>query len=88
MTPAEQIHEKILHIKLLMDEQHPGLEGWLRDIHSNLKKDESLVQCLTPEEVGQIVAGLSIVTRTKIVKEAVASKSTKAKLGQLSLTDI
>lgn len=74
MTPAEQIHEKVLHLKEMLDAQNPGMENWLRDIHTNLHKDESLVQVLTSEEIGIIVTGLERKTKTKIVEDAVKSK--------------
>lgn len=74
MTPAEQIHEKVLQLKQMLDNKHPGMENWLRDIHQNLHKDESLVQCLTPEEIGVIVSGLESRAKTKIVEDAVKSK--------------
>lgn len=88
MTPAEQIHEKILKLKELIDTQNPGMEHWLRDIHQNLHKDESLVQVLSPEETGIIVSGLSQKAKTVIIEEAVAKKTSKAKLGQLSIDQI
>lgn len=88
MTPAEQLHEKVLNLKAQMDAQHPGMENWLRDIHNNLHKDEALVQCLTPEEIGVIVTGLSLKAKTKIVEDAVKSKPGKAKLSNLSLDSI
>lgn len=88
MTPAEQIHEKILKLKQLLDSQNPGMENWLRDIHQNIHKDESLVQVLTPEETGIIVSGLSIKAKTVIIEEAVAKKISKAKLGNLTLDQI
>jgi hypothetical protein len=75
MTPAEQIHEKVLQLRQMLDARHPGMENWLRDIHQNLHKDESLVQCLTPEEIGVIVEGLERRAKTKIVEDAVNSKS-------------
>lgn len=88
MTPAEQIHEKILKLKEMIDTQNPGMENWLRDIHQNLHKDESLVQVLSPEETGIIVSGLSQKAKTVIIEEAVAKKTSKAKLGQLSIDQI
>ena len=88
MTPAEQIHEKILNLKKALDEQNPGMENWLRDIHTNLTKDESLVQCLTPEEVALIVTGLSIKAKTKIVDDTVKSKPSKASLSKLTVDDL
>lgn len=88
MTPAEQIHEKILHLKEMLETQNPGMEGWLREIHTNLHKDESLVQVLKPEEIGIIVTGCSVRAKQVIVEEAVKSKSTKAKLSNLNLDDI
>lgn len=88
MTPAEQIHEKVLQLKALLDQNNPGMENWLRDIHQNMSKDESLAQVLSPAEIGIIVEGLSVRAKTKIVADAVASKPSKAKLGNLSLEDI
>lgn len=87
MTPAEQIHEKILKLKELLDAQNPGIEGYLRDIHTNLHKDESLVQVLAPEEMGIIVQGLSIKAKKVIVAES-ASKKVKGGLSNLKPDDI
>lgn len=87
MTPAEDIHNKILNLKQKLDENNPGMENWLRDIHQNLHKDESLVQCLSAEEMGIIVSGLSIKAKTKIVEETLKSK-VKGGLGNLSLDSI
>lgn len=88
MTPAEQIHEKVLNLKEKLDTQNPGMEGYLREIHTNLHKDESLVQCLTPEEIGIIVAGLSQKAKTKIIEDAVSKKVSKKSLGNLTFDDI
>ena len=88
MTPAEQIHEKILNLRQMLDTAHPGMENWLRDIHTALHKDESLVQTLSPEEIGVIVRGLEIRTKTKIVDDAVKSKPSKKKLSNLGFDDI
>lgn len=79
MTPAEQIHEKVLRLKEMLDTKHPGMDNWLRDIHTNLHKDESLAQTLSPEEIGLIVRGLEIRAKTKIVEDAVASTSKSLK---------
>jgi predicted deacylase len=88
MTPAEQIHEKVLQLKQMIDAAHPGIDNWLRDIHTNIHKDESLAQVLSPEEMGIVVRGLEIKAKMKIVDDAVSKKVTKAKLGQLGLDDI
>lgn len=87
MTPAEQIHEKILHLKEMLDNKHPGMENWLRDIHQNLQKDESLVQVLSPEEIGQIVDALSRKAKTFLTTE-VASGKAKKPLSQMTLDDL
>jgi hypothetical protein len=88
MTPAEQIHEKILKLQELLTTQNPGIDSWLRDIHTNLHKDESLIQYLSPEEIGVIVSGLSIKAKIEIVNEAVKSKSSNKKLSTLTTNDI
>ena len=88
MTPAEQIHEKLLQLKKVLDEQNPGMENWLRDIHTNLNKDESLAQILSPEEVAWIVTGLSIKAKIKIVDDTVKTKVSKATLSKLTVDDL
>lgn len=88
MTPAEEIHNKILNLKAKLDENNPGMENWLRDIHNSLHKDEALVQVLTPAEIGIIVQGLSIKAKTVIVEDAVKSKVSNKKLGNLNLEEI
>lgn len=88
MTPAEEIHNKVLNLKAKLDENNPGMENWLRDIHNNLHKDESLVQVLSPQEIGIIVSGLSLKAKTVIVEDAVKSKVSNKKLSNLSLDSI
>ena len=88
MTPAEVIQQKVAHIKSLLDSQNPGIENYLRDIHQNLQKDESLVQFLTPEDMGVIVRGLELKAKMKIVEDAVSKKPSKASLSKLSMDDI
>lgn len=88
MTPAEEIHNKVLNLKAKLDENNPGMQNWLRDIHQNLHKDEALVQVLSPEEVGIIVTGLSLKAKTVIVEDAVKSKVSNKKLGNLNLEEI
>ena len=88
MTPAEQIHEKILRLKQALDEQNPGMENWLRDIHTNLNKDESLVQSLLPDEIALIVQCLSLKAKIKIVDDTVKTKVSKNTLSKLTVDDL
>jgi len=87
MTHTEQIHEKVLALKQMLDTKHPGMENWLRDIHQNLQKDENLVQVLTPEEIGVIVSGLSLKAKQVIVSDIVNGKGKKP-ASQLTLDDL
>lgn len=90
MTPAEQIREKILKLDSMLKAENPGMEQWLREIHKNLKSDESLVQVLSDEEIGICVSVMSRIAQTVVVKDMV--KSTKGaggkKLNQMTLDDL
>lgn len=86
MTPSEQVQEKIAALKAELDKQNPGISSYLRDIHRNLIEDESIVQILTPEEIGVIISGASLLTKTQIVADSI--KKNKSALKNLTLDDL
>lgn len=86
MTPDE-LHSKVIELKDMLEKQNPGMEMWLRDIHMNLQKDESLVQVISEEELGIIVHSLEVKAKIKIVSDIKNSKNKKP-LSQLSLDDL
>lgn len=86
MTPDE-LHSKVIELKDMLEKQNPGMEMWLRDIHMNLQKDESLVQVISEEELGIIVRSLEVKAKIKIVSDIKNSKNKKP-LSQLSLDDL
>ena len=87
MTPHEIISLKIAELSASILSAHPSMPTLLRDIHQNLKLDPDLVTILTPEEVSQIVKGLSLQTQTTITTSILSGSKGKS-LKKLSVDDI
>lgn len=87
MTPIEQIQENILNLQGMLEQQLPEFPVLLRDIHRQLKKDESLVTLLSEDEIASIVSGLS--KQTSIVITTAATKKAKGKsIKSMTLADL
>lgn len=60
----------------------PNLEQYLNKLKLDIQKDPSLVWKLTPEEIGKVVRGASIISRIEIASSTGAKKK-KSDLGAL-----
>ena len=77
-TQAYQIQEKLAALEEALQEQAPGIENLLKDIHIQLKKDPDIVTILTNEESAVIVSGLKKQTATIIATAALKAKPKKS----------
>lgn len=77
MTPIEQIQENIIRLESMLLLQLPDYPTLLRDIHRQLKKDESLVTLLKEEEIAILVNGMSL--QTGVIFKETAAKQAKGK---------
>ncbi len=72
------IKEKLASLEESLLSAAPGLPTLLRDIHSQLKQDVSLVTMLTEEECNLIVQGLKKQTATEIAVAALKAPRKKS----------
>lgn len=59
LTNLEQTSQKISDLQAMLQQQAPGYENLLQQIHTILAKDPDLSHMLTDEQVGIVVSGLS-----------------------------
>lgn len=60
LSEADQIIAKIGDLQQRLQSVAPGYEGLLHEIHVALHKNENVVHLLTDDQIGIIVAGLSL----------------------------
>ncbi|RLE97816.1 MAG: hypothetical protein DRJ63_08590 [Thermoprotei archaeon] len=87
MNPAFEIKEKLANLEQALLEASPNMATKLRDIHRNLKADESLVSLLSEEECSVLVRGLKKQTATEIATSVVKRKPKKA-MAKMTLADL
>ena len=75
---SEQIAEKILSLQSALSLQHPTYPVLLREIHQTLKSYPEQVTLLDDEQIGVIVNGLKLQTRTEIATVAIKNSKTKS----------
>ena len=78
-----ELKEKVASLQEQLLNNNPLMGGLLRNIHKKLREDAELVTTLSDEEIGVIVRGLSVETKTQIAttpqkKESAASIIKKA----------
>lgn len=86
LPQAEQISAKISLLQQQLQQQSPGYESLLHELHVALHADEEMVHLLTEEQVGIICAGLA--KKKGIVIAAVEKKgstSSGKKLKEVTL---
>lgn len=86
LTP-EAVKMKIAELQEMILQAHPRLPVLLRDIREVLKNDPDNVTLLSEEDIGIIVSGLKVQTRTEITAATLKKKSTlkNTKLEDLGL---
>jgi len=72
----EQIRMKIAELQQCILAAHPTLPMLLREIHTVLKTDPDNVTLLSEEDIGIIVQGLKLQTKTVITAATLSKKST------------
>lgn len=73
-TP-ESIAMKIAELDEMIKAAHPRMPMLLRDIHSILKADPDNVTLLSESDIGVIVSGLKLQTKTTITAAALGKKT-------------
>ena len=73
---ADSIAMKIAELSQMILAAHPRMPMLLRDIHTILKNDPDNVTLLSEEDIGVIVSGLKLQTKTVITAAALGKKST------------
>lgn len=81
---AQQMQFKIQQLQQMLLTSHPQMPVLLREIHTQLLKDEELVYLLKEEEISVIVNGLEKQSQVKIVAELASGKAGTAKKKSLS----
>lgn len=82
---ADSIAMRIADLSELILKAHPRLPMLLHDIHKVLKNDPENVTLLSEEQIGIIVSGLKLQTKTVITAAALGKKST---LKNTTLSDL
>ena len=75
LTP-DAIRMKIAELQEVILAAHPRLPFLLRDIRNVLKADPDNVTLLSEEDIGIIVSGLKLQTKTEIVAKTLSKKTT------------
>ena len=86
LPSAEAVIAKINELQVSLQERLPNYESLLHTIHRNLATDPDVVNILTEEQIGVIVAGLQKRTGVFIAAEVVAK--VKKKTGKIGLDDL
>ena len=85
---ADVIMEKIVALSQALEESHPSIATYVKDIHRNLLQFPELVHILKPEQVQVIVKGVEQVNGEKIAEDTKPkARATKAKSKE-SLSDL
>ena len=80
---ADSIAMKVAELQELIHKAHPRMPMLLRDIHSILKADPDNVTLLSESDIGVIVSGLKLQTKT-VITAAALGKKTSLKNTQLA----
>ena len=67
---ADVIMGKIVALSQALEESHPSIANYVKDIHRNLLQFPELVHILKPEQVQTIVKGIEQVNGEKIAEDA------------------
>lgn len=73
---GEEIKMKIAELQESILAAHPRMPMLLRDIHAVLKADPDNVTLLSEEDIGVIVSGLKLQTKTEITAKTLSKKTT------------
>ena len=85
---ADVIMGKIVALSQALEESHPAIATYVKDIHRNLLQFPELIHILKPEQVQTIVKGIEQVNGEKIAEDAKPkARATKAKSKE-SLSDL
>lgn len=85
---ADVIMGKIVALSQALEESHPSIATYVKDIHRNLLQFPELIHILKPEQVQTIVKGIEQVNGEKIAEDAKPkARATKAKSKE-SLSDL
>lgn len=82
------LKEKVAALQASILAKHPSLPTLLSEIHKNIKANPEQITLLSEEDIGIIVNGLEIQTKTFLmstVSKPAAAKSSIAKIKQLGL---
>lgn len=79
LNEADLIKGKIYSLQQKLLERAPDYVNLLKEIHYNLHQDPNMVHLLTDEEVGVIVAGLTLRANVVIATSQSKSKSSSGK---------
>ena len=71
------VKEKIAELDSVIKAVHPKLPLLLREVHSILAKDASVVTLLTEEEIAVLVSGLERQTKVEITTTTLKKKAPK-----------
>jgi len=82
LSMADQLRDKIYQLRTSLQERLPNYESLLHTIHRSLAMQPDTVHLLSEEEIGIIVAGLSIKTNTFIAQDKAKKSVEKAKSGK------
>lgn len=85
LSAADQIIGRVLQLQEALQQQSPGYEFLLHEIHTALARDENLIHFLSEEQIGSIVAGLS---KKKNIVIAEGQAKSKGKGKGISVDDI
>ncbi len=77
-SPHEECKNKILSLQQVMIEETPKLPIVLGEIKRILLKNPEVATLLTEEEIGKLVAGLSVRANEKLAEAVVKSTRTKS----------
>jgi hypothetical protein len=86
LSNAEQLAGMVSQLQQELQQQLPGYERLLHEIHVRLSKEEDLVHFLTEEQIGIIVAALCK-KKNIVIQAAELNKKTKTASGK-KLKDI
>jgi len=88
MTEEEQIKAKISQLQKLIETDNPGMKAWLIQIHKGLKAQEGIVQLLSEEEIGTLVAGYSRVAQVSLTATVKSGSKNAKALAKISSDDL
>ena len=85
---ADIIIEKIASLSQALEESHPSIATYVKDIHRNLLQFPELVHILKPEQVQVIVKGIEQVNGEKIAEDTKPKARVSKAKSKEALTDL